>query len=392
MPKNTPTDASVVEARRTPHGRILGALADVSAVDLGTTSVEALLEGAEVEPDDVDWVGMGNAISAGLGQVPARQVTVRSRLPDITHATTVNEASGSGLRAITTAVNKIDSGRSEVAVAGGMESMTNAPYLLHDLRKGRRHGDTELVDSMVKDALWDMNLDSHMGELTEELVDEHGISREEQDRYALRSHSRALEAVESGVFDPEVVAVEVDGEAVERDEGPRDTSMEKLGKLRPAFREDGSITAGNASDLSDGAGCALVVHRDRAEDVTDEAVYDVVDHATSYRNPRWFGLSVTDVVDSLLTSNDLSVDDVDVFEINEAFAATMVHFQREIEVPDDKLNVRGGAIALGHPIGASGGMLTTSLLHTMREHGHEIGVVGMSIGGGGGIAMLIRRR
>ncbi|USZ74302.1 thiolase family protein [Halorussus vallis] len=387
------TDALIVDAARTPHGSFLGALADVSAVELGATAVRGLVERTEVDEDDVDWLALGNAVQAGVGQVPARQVGLAADLPDDLPATTVNEASGSGLRAIALAVDRIVAGRADVAVAGGTESMSNAPYLAPDTRRGKRLGDATLVDALIRDSLWDMQYDAHMGELTEDLAERFEISREAQDEYALASHERAVEAVEDGLFEDEVIPVEaVDGEAVERDEGPRaDTSVEALADLPTPFREDGTITPGNASDLSDGAGCALLADAEVAESEGLEPLARVEDYAVAYRDPKWFGMSVGDAVERLLDDNDLSVADVDVFELNEAFAAQMVYVRDRLEIPMEKHNPRGGAVALGHPIGASGGILTATLAHAMADDDDELGVVGMSIGGGGGIAMLLRR-
>ncbi|MGM0591429.1 MAG: thiolase family protein [Halobacteriota archaeon] len=386
------SDILLVDAARTPHGAFLGSLADVSAVELGTLALDGLLERAALDPADIDWICLGNAVSAGLGQAPARQVTVESSLPDTTPATTVNEASGSGLRAITLAVDSVDAGRNDVAIAGGMESMSNAPYLVETMRRGVRHGDVPMVDSMIRDSLWDMSYDAHMGSLTESLADRFEISRDAQDEYALESHRRAVEATESGAFTDELVPVSLDGERLSEDEGPRsDTSLERLAGLRPAFREDGTITAGNASDLSDGAGCVAVATGQFVADAAVTPLARIVDYAVSYRDPKWFGMSVADAIDELLEATGLTVDDVDHFQLNEAFAAQMRYVRDELGIPAEKLNPTGGAIALGHPIGASGGMLTTTLAYALEHDGHDRGIVGMSIGGGGGIAMLLER-
>jgi acetyl-CoA C-acetyltransferase len=382
----------LLAAARTPHGRLLGPLADVEAVTLGRVALGGLIERAPFAAGQVDWVGLGNAIQAGLGQVPARQVVVGSDLPDPTPATTVNEASGSGLRAVAMAADRIEAGRVDVAVAGGMESMSNAPYLVPGMRKGRRHGDATLVDSMIHDALWDRQYDAHMGELTEELAQRFDISRDAQDAYALESHRRAVDAREKGAFDAELVEVPVDDDVVTDDDGPRpDTSLDRLAGLDPAFSPDGTITAGNASDLSDGAGCVLLASEQVAADAGAEPLARVVDYAVVYRDPKWFGMAAADAVQRLLRVNDRSVEDVDVFELNEAFAAQMVYVRDRLGIPADRLNPRGGAIALGHPIGASGGILTTTLAHTLADTDATRGVVGMSVGGGGGIAMLLER-
>lgn len=385
----------IADAKRTPHGALLGQFEHVAAVDLGATAVHAVLEHTEVSPDAVDWVNMGHSIQAGTGQVPARQAALKAGVPEDVPATTVNEASGSGLRAITQAVDRIHAGRNSAVVAGGMESMSNAPYMLPDYRHGKKHGDSKVVDLMVRDALWDMLYDAHMGRLTEDLVSRYDVSREAQDRYSLESHENAVTAIENKLFMEEIVPVPVNEETVGTDEGPRpDTSMDKLAELKPFFKDaedGGTVTAGNASDLSDGAAATLVTTREEAQSLDTNPLASVVDYTVSYTDAKWFPLAVEDAVKNLLQRNEVTVADVDVFEINEAFAAHMVHFMDELGVPRDKLNVRGGAVALGHPIGASGGILTTTVTHTMKDEGYQYGVVGMCVGGGGGIAMLLRR-
>ncbi|WP_335999587.1 thiolase family protein [Halorientalis halophila] len=385
-------DIVLVDAARTPHGTLLGGLADVDAVELGRTVLNGLVEHTGVDPSLIDWVCLGNAIQAGVGQVPARQAVVESDLPPETPATTVNEASGSGLRAIALAADRIAAGRADFAVAGGMESMSNAPHLLRDYRGGRRHGDGELVDSMIYDGLWDVNEDAHMGDLTEGMVEREGIGRDEQDEYALRSHRRAAERIEDGVFDAETVPVTTEDGLVERDEGPRpDSTLESLGSLPPAFGEDGTITPANASKLADGAGCALLTTEETAHDHGFGVMADLVDYAVAYREPAEFNEVVADALERLLDRNDLTVEDVDHFEINEAFAAQSVYVRDALEIPQERLNPNGGAVAFGHPIGASGGMLVTSLAYAMEREDATRGVVGMSIGGGGGIMALLER-
>jgi acetyl-CoA C-acetyltransferase len=386
------TDIVLVDGARTPHGELLGSLADVSAPDLGSIAIDGLLEHTGLDPERVDWVGLGNAIQAGVGQVPARQAVVGSDLPESTAATTVNEASGSGVRAIALAADRIAADRAEFAIAGGMESMSNAPYLLPDYRQGRRHGDGRVVDSMVKDGLWDSDYDGHMGEITEDLIEREEVDREAQDTYAARSHRRAAECIEEGVFDAELVAVETGDGLLERDEGPRpDSTTESLGQLNPAFRDGGSITAGNASKLADGAGCVLVADEAAAHEAGFGVMARVEDYATVYRSVDEFNEAVGDVVESLLAANDLAVDDVDLFEINEAFAAQTVYVRDRLGIPEERLNPRGGAIAFGHPIGASGGMLAASLIYAMEREDATYSLVGMSVGGGGAIMMLLSR-
>ncbi len=381
----------IIDGARTPHGAFLGNFKDIGAVELGQTALEGLMKRTHLE-EDVEYVSIGNSTQAGIGQVPGRQAAYRAGIPEEVPATTVNEASGSSLRALTLVVDRIKAGRIECGVAGGLESMSNAPYLVEDMRQGKKFGNVEMVDSMIRDSLWDMNYQKHMGTLTEELVDEYDISREEQDYYALQSHERAVEAVEKGKFEEEIVAVEVDGKEIAEDQGPRpDTDMDKLSDLNPVFKEDGTVTAGNASDLSDGASAVALASKEFAEEKGIEPMAVVEDYQVSYKDPKWFPLAIEDAVEELMERNDLEVEDVDLFELNEAFAAHMVDFKEKLDIPYEKLNVRGGAIALGHPIGASGGILTTTLVYTMQDRDAKYGIVGMCVGGGGGIAVLLRK-
>lgn len=390
------SDVVLVEGARTPHGTLLGALADVSAVELGRTALDGLLDRVSIAGAEVDWVAMGNAIQAGIGQAPGRQAVVESDLPNSTPVTTVNEASGTSVRTIALAADRIAAGRADFAVAGGFESMTNAPWVVPDYRKGRRHGDVTIKDSMILDSLWDVNLDVHMGEIAERLVDREGdqydLSREAQDQYALESHRRAAESIESGRFDPEIVAVGTDDELIEHDEGPRpESTMEDLERLDPSFRKDGTVTPANASKLSDGAGAALLADREAAEAAGLTPMLELVDYRVVYRAPDEFNEAVGDVVELLLESNDLAVEDVDHFQINEAFAAQMVYVMERFGIPRDRMNPDGGAIAFGHPIGASGAMITPSLAYAMEADDLNYGLSGMSIGGGGAIMSLWRR-
>jgi len=396
------SDVVLLDGARTPHGTLLGSLADVDAVELGRTAVDGLLGRTDLSANEVDWVSLGNAIQAGIGQVPARQVVVESALPNDTAVTTINEASGSGVRAIALAADRIEAGRSEFCVAGGFESMTDAPWILPEYRKGRRHGDVTLKDSMILDSLWDVNLDVHMGEITERLVDRvseggradgtYDVGRDAQDQYALESHRRAAEAIEAGKFDPEIVSVETADGPVDRDEGPRpESTMDDLANLAPAFRSDGTVTPANASKLSDGAGAVLLADADAAEAAGLDPMATLANYELVYREPDEFNEAVGDVVERLLDDNDLGVDDVDYYLINEAFAAQSVYVMARLGIPREKMNPDGGAVAFGHPIGGSGGMLATSLAYAMERDDLERGLVGMSIGGGGAIMALLER-
>jgi acetyl-CoA C-acetyltransferase len=390
------TEILLLDGARRPHGTLLGSLADVEAVDLATTALDGLLDRVAVDGDAVDWVSLGNAIQAGIGQVPARQAVLESDLPNDPRATTINEASGSGLSAITLAADRIEAGRVDVAVGGGFESMTNAPWILPGHREGKQHGDVTLRDSMILDALWDVSLDVHMGEIAERLVDragdEYDLSRAAQDRYALESHRRAAEAIDGGVFDDEVVPVDTAEGPVERDEGPRpDSTMADLAALEPAFRPDGTVTPANASKLADGAGAVLLADADAAAAADLEPACRLVDYDLVYRAPDEFNEAVGDVVERLLDANGVDVADVDAAWVNEAFAAQSVYVMERLGFSRDAMNPLGGAVAFGHPIGASGGMLAVSLAHQFHRGEVECGLVGMSVGGGGAIMSLWER-
>jgi acetyl-CoA C-acetyltransferase len=390
------SEVVLVDGARTPHGTLLGSLTDVEAVELGRTAVDGLLDRVAVDPGRVDHAVLGNAIQAGIGQVPGRQVVVESRLPNATPTTTVNEASGSGLRAITLAADRIAAGRASFVVAGGFESMTHAPWILPGYREGKRHGDVTLKDSMLLDALWDVNLDVHMGEITERLVDrfgdEYDLSREAQDAYALESHRRAADAIDAGRFDAELVPVDTGDGTVDRDEGPRpESTMADLAALSPAFRPEGTITPANASKLSDGAGVVLLADADAAADAGLDPMLRLVDYDFVYREPDEFNEAVGDVVERLLAANDLGVDAADAWWVNEAFAAQSVYVMERLGIPRERMNPCGGAVAFGHPIGASGGMLATSLAYQLVDQDLDCGLVGMSLGGGGAVMSLWRR-
>jgi acetyl-CoA C-acetyltransferase len=392
------TDIVLVDGARTPHGTLLGSLTDVAATELGRVAIDGLLDRVAVDPSRVDYAVLGNAIQAGIGQVPGRQVVVESDLPETLPTTTVNEASGSGLRAITLAADRIAAGRADFVVAGGFESMTNAPWILPGLREGRRYGDVTAKDSMLLDALWDVNLDVHMGEITERLVDrvgdEYDLSREAQDQYALESHRRAARAINEGQFDDEIVPVPVgtgDG-VVREDEGPRpESTIDDLSRLSPAFRAEGTITPANASKLSDGAGVVLLADAGAAADAGVEPMARLVDYDFVYRAPDEFNEAVGDVIERLLARTDTAVDAVDSCWVNEAFAAQSVYVMQRLGIPRETMNPLGGAVAFGHPIGASGGMLATSLAYQLVADDLDRGIVGMSLGGGGAVMSLWER-
>ena len=383
----------IVGAARTPIGAFLGALAPVPAPRLGAIAISAALDRARVRPELVDEVYMGNVIQAGVGQAPARQASIFAGIPNTVPCTTINKVCGSGLKSVMLAASQIRAGEGNLIVAGGMESMSNAPYLLERARTGYKVGDATLVDAMIKDGLWDAYQHQHMGmggELVAECCD---VSRELQDDVALRSYSRALEAQRRGLFDDEIVPVEIPQPkgaplVVTKDESPRETSKEALAKLKPAFKEGGTVTAGNASKLNDGAAAVVVASASRASELKLRPMARVVAQAQAAREPEFFLLAPAEAMRRVLDKAGWTVADVDSFEVNEAFAGIEA-VRKELGIPEQKFNPRGGAIALGHPIGASGARLLVTLLHTLRQTGGRRGVVSLCLGGGEAVALAV---
>jgi len=383
----------IVGAARTPIGAFLGTLAPVPAPRLGAIAISAALDRARVRPELVDEVYMGNVIQAGVGQAPARQASIFAGIPNTVPCTTINKVCGSGLKSVMLAASQIRAGEGNLIVAGGMESMSNAPYLLERARTGYKFGDATLVDAMIKDGLWDAYQHQHMGmggELVAECCD---VSRELQDDVALRSYSRALEAQRRGLFDDEIVPVEIPQPkgaplVVTKDESPRETSKEALAKLKPAFKEGGTVTAGNASKLNDGAAAVVVASASRASELKLRPMARVVAQAQAAREPEFFLLAPAEAMRRVLDKAGWTVADVDSFEVNEAFAGIEA-VRKELGIPEEKFNPRGGAIALGHPIGASGARLLVTLLHTLRQTGGRRGVVSLCLGGGEAVALAV---
>jgi acetyl-CoA C-acetyltransferase len=389
-------DAVIVSAVRTPVGSFGGQFKDVPATELGAQAINAALLRARVAADEVDEVVLGCVLQAGLGQNPARQAAMSAGIPKETPATTVNMVCGSGLKAVTLASQMIRAGDAEIVVAGGMENMSRAPYLSPATRFGARMGDAALVDSMIRDGLWDVFGDVHMGITAENVAEQFGISREEQDAFAAASQHKAGRALDDGVFDAEIVAIEVPSSegphVVTTDEHPRPaTTVEKLGRLRPAFRrEGGTVTAGNASGLNDGAAALVVMSARRAGELGLEPLAHVEGHASVGVDPSIMGIGPVPAVRRALERAGLELADVDVFELNEAFAAQAVAVQKELGVEPGRVNPHGGAIALGHPIGASGGRILVSLLHELKRTHATRGVAALCVGGGQGQAIVVR--
>jgi acetyl-CoA C-acetyltransferase len=386
----------IVAGARTPIGKFGRAFADLDAVELGGVAIAEALKRSGVRPEDVDYTIFGHVIQAGTGQITARQAAIKGGIPKEIPAITINKVCLSGMNAIALADQLIRAGEMEVVVAGGMESMSRAPYLLPGARTGNRLADTELVDSMIHDGLWSTFTGQQMGESSDEVNSELGISREEQDAWAARSHQRAAKAWDEGRLAEEVVSVEVpqrkgDPIGVGRDEGIRsDSTAETLAKLKPAFHPEGTITAGNASQLSDGAAAVVVMSRERAEAEGRTPLAEIVAHGMSADRFAYLHTVPAIALQNALKKAGLDVHDLGLVEVNEAFAAVAVNATRMLGVSDELVNVNGGAVALGHPIGASGARLVLTLAQEMRRRGVELGGAGICGGGGQGDALIIR--
>jgi acetyl-CoA C-acetyltransferase len=391
------TRAVIVDAVRTPIGKFGGCLQSFSAPELGGIVIKELVTRLRIPMETVDEVLMGNVVSAGLGQNPARQAAIAGKLPETIPATTINKVCGSGLKTIMLAADGILAGRSKLMIAGGMESMTNAPYLLEKARFGYRMFDGKLVDAMVRDGLWDKFNDFHMGMTGEIVAERHNVTREEADAFAARSHRLAIEATNSGRFAKEIVPITIEQKGqtvvIDKDEGPRaDSTPEKLAKLKPVFKENGIVTAGNASSINDGAAVTIVASEEIASSYATKVSVNIVDYVTVATRPEWLMEAPIAAIRKLLERNSLSVNDVDLYEHNEAFATASVAVMKALSLSDDNFNIHGGAVALGHPIGASGARVMTTLMYSLAEKGLSRGIAALCLGGGEAVAMLVERR
>jgi len=394
----------IVSAARLPTGRFLGALSPLDATELGARAVEAALDRSGIDPDDLEDAVIGNVVQAGVGQAPARQAAIRGGVPATVPAVTINKVCGSGLKSVMLAAQAIRAGDYHAAVAGGMESMSNAPYLLRGHREGVKFGDEKLVDGLILDGLWCSFGECHMGGHAEYTAKKAGIGREAQDRFALESHRKAVRAIDEGLFDDELVPVEVPGRKgstmVEVDETPRrDTSLERLAKLPPAFGADApddveelSVTAGNAPGLNDGAAALVVTSRAYAEAHGLDILGTVSEYSVGATPPEDLFFAPVDAVRKLTEKEGTAVDDYGLVEMNEAFAVQVLADVQELGIDTDRLNVRGGAVALGHPIGASGARILVTLLHAMRDRDVEKGLATLCLGGGNAVALSVERR
>ena len=390
-------DAVIVSAVRTPTGRLMGALSGLQATELGAQVVGAAVRRAGIDAADIDEVIMGHVVQAGCGQNPARQSALGAGLPVSVGALTINKVCGSSLKAVVLATQAIRLGDAEHIVAGGQESMSNGPFLLARARRGYRMGHGELLDATVHDGLWDACNDYHMGRTGEVVAERWGVSREEQDAWSVRSHQRAAAAEKAGEFDAELLSIEVpqrkgDPIVVDRDETIRaDTSCEALGRLHPAFQADGTVTAGNAPGVNDGAAAVCVTSQARAEERGIGVLARVVAYATSGTEPELVMMAPVQAIEQVLDKTGWDRSEVDLYELNEAFAVQSVALVRELGLDAERVNVRGGAIALGHPIGASGARILTTLLYALRDRGGSRGIAAMCLGGGNAVALAVER-
>jgi acetyl-CoA C-acetyltransferase len=390
-------DVVIVSAVRTPTGKFLGGLKDFTAPQLGALAIREAVRRAGIDPATVEECLMGNVVSAGVGQAPARQAALRGGLSDHVAATTINKVCGSGLKAVMVAAQGLAIGDMEIAVAGGMESMSNCPYLLTRVREGMRMGHSEALDSMIQDGLWCSFEECHMGHAGEVVATEYNIARAAQDAYAVESHRRAAEATSSGRFTEEILAVPVpqkrgDPVLIERDESIRpETTADTLAALRPAFRKDGTVTAGNAPPVNDGAAALVLMTARRAAGLGVTPLARIVGQAASGLAPKYVLMTPVEAVRRLAQKIGWTLDNVDLFELNEAFSVQAVAVLRELGIDPQKVNVNGGAVALGHPIGASGARILTTLLFALKQRGLKRGIATLCLGGGNGVAVAVER-
>ena len=383
----------ILGGARTPIGSFQGALASLSAPKLGSVAIKCALETSGVQPDDIQNVLMGNVLQGGVGQAPARQAAIGAGIPVGAGAVTVNKVCGSGLQAVFFAANDIRSGDYDIAVAGGMESMSNAPYILPQARTGFRMGNNKIVDMMIHDGLWDPYGDKHMGNCAESCVAQYNFTREEQDAFALESYRRAQAAVQEGRFKSEIAVVEIEGKkgksVVVDDEEAFAAPLEKMASLRPAFQKDGSVTAANASKISDGAAALVIASSEYAASKGLKPLARILAQSTHSQEPEWFTTAPAGAIKKVLDRAGLSISDIDLFEVNEAFAAVALATMKDANISADKINVNGGAVALGHPIGASGARILVTLLHALKARNLKRGLASICNGGGEATAIVV---
>lgn len=385
----------IVEAKRTPIGSFQGSLSSLSATKLGSIVIKDLIDKTGIDPNEIDEVIMGNVLSAGLGQAPARQAALFAGLPDTTECLTINKVCGSGLKAIMLAHQAIQCDDAKVIIAGGMESMSNAPYILHDARSGYRLGHGKVIDSIINDGLWDVYNDIHMGSCAETCAKEQKITREEVDSYTIESYKRALNAMEKGLFEREITPVEIVSKKelikVVEDEEPKKVKFEKIPILKPTFAKDGIITAANASSINDGAAAVMLMSEEKAISLGLKPLVEIIAQSSAAKKPIEFPTAPVDSVKKVLRRAGIALQEIDLFEINEAFAVVSVAVNRLLNLHTSSVNVNGGAIALGHPIGASGARILTTLIHELRRRNLRYGLASLCIGGGEASSLIVKK-
>jgi len=384
----------IVSAARTPIGSFNGALSSIPATKLGSIVIAEAIKRAGIKSSDVDEVIMGNVLSAGLGQAPARQAALGAGLPDEVSCLTINKVCGSGLKSVMLAAQAIMTNEAQIIVAGGMENMSLAPYLLDKARVGYRMGHGTILDSMILDGLWDVYNNFHMGMAGELCAEKYGITKEEQDKFAIESYQKALRAQAEGKFKGEIVPVEVPQKKgspliIDEDEEPKRANLDRLPSLQPAFKKDGTVTAGNASSINDGAAALVVMSAGKARELGIKPLARIVAQATAGLAPEWFTIAPSKAIKKVLDRIHLTLEDIDLFEINEAFSVMMVANLRLLGLNAEKVNVHGGAVALGHPIGASGARILTTLLYAMKDLGKKRGIASLCLGGGEAVALAV---
>lgn len=383
----------IVSAKRTPLGSFGGSLSSITAPELGAAAIYEVIKSAGINFDQVDEVVMGNVLSAGIGQAPARQALKKAGLPDKTPATTVNKVCASGMKAIMIAADQISLGHNEIMVAGGMESMSNVPYYLKKQRFGSKLGHTEALDGIIIDGLWDVYNDYHMGNAGELCANECHISREMQDEYAIESYKRAIEAHKKGYFKSEIIPIKVKDHKgnvtmVEMDEELEKVNFEKIPQLRPVFDRDGTITAANASSINDGAAAVLLMSEEKANELNLKPLARILSHSSAAKSPEWFTTAPADAIPLSLNKAELEISQIDLFEINEAFSVVSLINNQLLKLDSSIVNINGGAVSIGHPIGCSGARIIVTLLHALARKGSKYGCAGICNGGGGASAMV----
>ncbi len=386
----------IIDAVRTPIGSFMGALSSVPATKLGSLVIKGLVDRNKLSLDSVDEVIMGNVIAAGEGQAPARQAALGAGLANTTQCMTINKVCGSGLKSVMLAAQAIMVGDAEIVIAGGMENMSQIPFYVKNVRGGYKMGDQKMVDGMLGDGLIDAYDNTHMGNFGELCAAEYNLTREDQDNFAIESYKRSLKAIENKKFDDEIIAVEVAGRkgavtSVSVDEEPGNVNFDKLKTIRPVFNKDGTITAANASSINDGASAVLLMTKEKAEGLGLKPIAKIVQQASSSKDPKWFTTAPIDAIRKVLKKAKMEKDDIDLFEINEAFAVVSLAVNKELDLNTEKVNVNGGAVSLGHPIGASGARILTTLLHEMKKTDAKYGLASLCIGGGEASALIVEK-